>query len=236
MISVAPQPEPVDFDERVRQPGLSALAELVGEEPLRQRPGPRREPVAQRREDLRGTDFPEFWTRALPSLYELYGGYCAYLAVRIDEVTGARNVDHFVARTVDWRLAYEWSNYRLSAQRMNGRKGVHGDVIDPFLLQPGTFRLEVVTGRIYATPDLSEPDRENACRTIKRLGLDDYDCRKMRQLHYQYYCQYDWSEDFFQQHSPFVWAEAARQGLLRREPILRQAQAAETQVDGDRGR
>jgi hypothetical protein len=41
MIPVEPAPEPPDFDKKVRQPGLSAIAEMVGEPPTIQRRGPR---------------------------------------------------------------------------------------------------------------------------------------------------------------------------------------------------
>ena len=48
MIRVDLAPEPPDFDRRVRQPGLHALAEMVGEvAPVRT--GPKREKIAERR-------------------------------------------------------------------------------------------------------------------------------------------------------------------------------------------
>jgi hypothetical protein len=40
MIPVEPAPEPADFDSKVRQPGLSAIAELVGEPLTIKRRGP----------------------------------------------------------------------------------------------------------------------------------------------------------------------------------------------------
>lgn len=41
MIPVEPKPEPLEFDACVRKPGLSAIAELVGEPPTLKRPGPK---------------------------------------------------------------------------------------------------------------------------------------------------------------------------------------------------
>src|SRR5690349_9749763 len=46
VIPVTGAAEPPTFDAVVRQPGLSAIAELVGESPLLKRRGPRRKPVA----------------------------------------------------------------------------------------------------------------------------------------------------------------------------------------------
>lgn len=53
MIRIAPAPEPADFEKKVRRPGLSAIAELVGEKPQWTRGGPRREKVAECREEFR---------------------------------------------------------------------------------------------------------------------------------------------------------------------------------------
>ena len=56
MMHVDEQPEPTppafDFDGQVRQPGLSALAELIGKPPTIVRPGPRIKKRADRLEDL----------------------------------------------------------------------------------------------------------------------------------------------------------------------------------------
>ena len=48
MIRVEPAPEPPEFDRKVRQPGLSAIAEMVGEPQLSRRRGRRRTQIAQR--------------------------------------------------------------------------------------------------------------------------------------------------------------------------------------------
>ena len=49
MIRVTPAPEPPEFDRLVRKPGLSAIAELVGEPQSTPRPGRRIKKVAERR-------------------------------------------------------------------------------------------------------------------------------------------------------------------------------------------
>jgi hypothetical protein len=64
VIAVTRAAEPPAFDALVRQPGLSALAEMVGEPPLVKRPGTKRAPRATRREDLDPEHFPPFWREA----------------------------------------------------------------------------------------------------------------------------------------------------------------------------
>ena len=65
MIRVEAAPAPADFDARVRQPGLDAIAELVGEAPSRRRPGPKRKQVANRREEVPAEAFPPLWRNVL---------------------------------------------------------------------------------------------------------------------------------------------------------------------------
>ena len=58
MIPVKPQPEPDDFDEKVRQPGLAFLSQV---------PNPKTE-------DWKNYDY---WRRSLPDLYTSYNKICA---------------------------------------------------------------------------------------------------------------------------------------------------------------
>ncbi|SUS06973.1 conserved hypothetical protein [uncultured Defluviicoccus sp.] len=124
------------------------------------------------------------------------------------------SVDHYVpiSRRVD--LAYEWSNYRLACLTMNARKRDFESVLDPFSLPPETFHLELVTGRIYPNPALSGPDAKEAQDTIDRLKLDNSGNRELRARRYQDYCESNLPEDYLRRHSPFIWFEAGRQGLL----------------------
>jgi 5-methylcytosine-specific restriction endonuclease McrA len=129
MIRVHLAPEPSTFDAEVRQPGLNALAELVGE-PSRVRTGPKRPKIADRREDIRSKDFPTYWREALPDLLTAYHRICAYTALYIHRITGAQSVDHMAAKSSHWRDVYEWNNYRLACARVNSRKGVKSP-LDP---------------------------------------------------------------------------------------------------------
>ena len=200
MIPVTPQPEPVPkFDQQVRQPGKQWITKenLDPDNPLPP-----------------GRELQPYWRACLDDLHTAYEGVCAYLCVFIERVAGGVSADHFVPKSRQLRLAYEWSNYRLACLRMNARKRNFEDVLDPFSVPPDTFRLELVTGRIYVNPALSGKTRKAAEETLTRLGLDDPGCREMRTRYYQDYRQGDMSADFLRRHSPFVWLEACRQEVL----------------------
>ncbi|MCA9705348.1 MAG: hypothetical protein KDK70_05845 [Myxococcales bacterium] len=156
----------------------------------------------------------------MDELHESYGGICAYLCVYIERCTGGVSTDHFVAKSKTAGLAYEWSNYRLACATMNARKRDFEDVLDPFALEPDTFRLELVTGHIYPNPHLSSPALARAQQTIDRLDLDDDGCRELRSRKFRDYVRVRGSEanpmleQQFRRDTPFVWLEASRQGLL----------------------
>jgi len=87
-------PEPEGFDSKVRQPGLRAISEMVGEAPPSRR-RPRRTQIAQRREDIPPSAFPAFWTEAGDDMLAAYKRLCAYTSLYIHPATGAPTVDHF---------------------------------------------------------------------------------------------------------------------------------------------
>ena len=82
MIPVTPAREPPDFDRTVRQPGLRAVAELVGEAPQRSAGRPF-DQVADSRDMIPAASFPPYWREALDDLQDAYERVCAYLCVRI---------------------------------------------------------------------------------------------------------------------------------------------------------
>ena len=151
-----PAPEPADFDRAVRQPGLRAIAESVGETP-RRRVGRRFAQVVATRDQIPAGNFPSYWREARDDLQAAYGRVCAYLCVRIS--TDA-SVDHYVAKSRRWDLVYEWSNYRMACAAMNSYKGEAQDVIDPFQLRDGWFALELVEFQVVAGAGLADVDAE----------------------------------------------------------------------------
>ncbi len=194
MIRVGPQPEPTDFDVTVRQPGLRALEE--------------------NREKL-----PAHWRRCLDDLHAAYRGICAYACIYIDQATGARSVDHFVAKSSDRQLTYEWSNYRLACSLINSRKGTFDNVLDPFEIEDGWFELEFSALQIVPNSELDSGLQQRAQDTIDRLGLHTKECRDARAEYFNNYIQRHIDFYYLEQKSPFVAKEMRRQDLVRKEDL-----------------
>ncbi len=185
MIHVDLQPEPPHFDERVRQPGLRAIAE-------------RKDPL------------PPLWRAILPDLYERYRGICAYLCVLIPRGTGAPSVDHAAPKSKRRDLAFEWTNYRLVSLLMNARKHAFEDVLDPVEIPDGWFVLELSFLQVLPSPDLDDATRARVEATIDRLGLNDQECIGARALYYQPFVEGHLSLDQLAEWSPFVAREVLR--------------------------
>jgi hypothetical protein len=200
MIPVQEQPEPETFDAEVRKKGLNHL---------------RKKGYALDKALPAGAVIEPYWRgECLSHLHKTYGGICAYLCVFVERCTGGMSVDHFVAKSALAGLSYEWRNYRLASSTMNSRKREYNDVLDPFVLAPDLFRLQLSTGHIYPNPQLEAHPMRMVEETIERLGLDDGICRDMRTRWYQEYLEEALSSDYLRKKSPFVWCEAKRQGLL----------------------
>lgn len=199
MIPVTAQPEPANFDGEVRRKGLAHLANKGYA--LNQSLPPKAEIIP-------------YWRSCLTELHRSYSGICAYLGIHFERVMGGGSVDHFIAKSSQASLAYEWSNYRLACTTMNSRKGAFEDVLDPFALAPDLFRLQLSTGHIYPNPELAPQAMRVIEDTIARLGLDDAQCRDLRATWYQEYLEHDLPAEYLKKKSPFVWYEANRQGLL----------------------
>lgn len=183
------------FDASVRQPGLAWL----------------------RNQGLRPKNWDrgsEIWRRCLDDLHREYAGICAYLGIYIEPVTGARSVDHFVPKSIDPNLVFEWSNYRLACMTMNSRKKDRAVPLDPFRLSRQTFHLELVTGRIFPNPGRSAALQKKAQTMIVMLGLDDSECRNLRATWWNRYLIGRIDAMFLRESAPFVHAEALRQGML----------------------
>lgn len=187
MIHVEPQPEPPDFDEHVRRPGLQALAE--GRQ-------------------------PDHWRRCLDDLCRAYGRVCAYLCLWIDHGTGARSVDHFLPKSRRPDLTYEWTNYRLACVTMNSRKGEAEDVLDPFEVQDGWFVLEFTFLQVMPSPDLDAPTKARVLATIARLRLNDHECRAARAAYYDRFREGEMTAARLDRCAPLVARELRRQGRV----------------------
>lgn len=199
MIRVDAQPEPGSFNNDVRQKGMEHLKKkkIALDQPL----------------PMNANIYP-YWRACLDDLHRSYRGTCAYLGIHFERVTGGASVDHFIAKSKRADLAYEWANYRLACSTMNSRKREYEDVLDPFTIENGWFHLELVSGMIYPNPKIAPQQQAEVQATIDRLGLDDGGNRELRARHYQDYIDRAYTAEFMERYSPFVWAEARRQGLL----------------------
>ena len=198
MIPVRLQPEPADFDQRVRQPGRDWLTSHG---------------IALDEAPPKASDLPNYWTRSNKQLWLAYSGVCAYLAIFFEWVTGASSTDHFIAKSKHAGDAYEWNNYRLSCLGPNRNKGKFEDVLDPIGIQSDTFELNLTTGEIRPNPSLDATQKSAARKTIKRLKLDSPEHNLMRAEHFSRYLRAK-DEETLKELSPFVWYEAQRQQLL----------------------
>lgn len=199
MIPVQAQPEPADFDTKVRARGARSLR-AKDIDPALPLPADKK--------------LSTFWRDCLDDLYREYNQTCAYLAVHIERAVGGVTADHFVAKSQLPGQAYEWSNFRLASAIVNARKCDFDDVLDPFVLAADWFRLELVTGHIYPNPGIDRADQVRVHQTITRVDLDNERNREMRARHFQEYCQGDYTADFLRRRSPLVYLEAQRQGVL----------------------
>ena len=150
MIPVLQQPEPAGFDARVRQPGLQYLNTAASSA----KPSSR---------------LPTFWQSINNELHGAYGGICAYTCMYL---VGTGSVDHFLPKKTNPRLAYEWSNYRLSSGRANSRKGNHTGILDPFHIRSQWFELTFPACLVVPGGNLPQSRLPEATRTIDLLKLN----------------------------------------------------------------
>jgi uncharacterized protein (TIGR02646 family) len=199
MIPVRLEPEPADFDRKVRQPGHCWL---------------RNHQIALNGPPPKATDLPPKWRKSLKQLWAAYSGICAYLSIYLAWDENKSSVDHFTPKSKHAGKAYEWGNYRLSEREINSRKADAEDLCDPVDLKPDTFFLSLDTGKIFPNQALSEDDQAVALRTIKLLGLDRPENNRMRHERFFSYIKKEVDAEHLKRESPFVWHEAQRQGLL----------------------
>ena len=192
MIPVQPQPEPPDFDTKVRQKGLAFLQKSTP-------------PVSWSNGD--------YWTNALPDLYQSYQGVCAYCCEWIPRTVGAASVEHFVPKANSPHLAYEWDNYRLVSSRFNGRKSDYQDVLDPFLLDGPWFILKFPALMVVANPNISPDKQEGVAATVARLKLNDEICIESRRRWIRNFIKNEITYPHLKRHAPFLASELERQGL-----------------------
>jgi hypothetical protein len=206
VIPVQEKRAPKRFNEKVYRPGRKWLKDNGH---------PLRGPIPKNANGKNAFELPTYWRACLDELYRRYDGVCAYTSIYIDRVTGARSSDHFIAKSTALEHAYRWRNLRLASGKINGRKGIFDDILDPFEIRQETFLLDLGTGEIFPNPGLLAADRAKAQTTIDRLLLDDPDCRQRRREFFDYYRTGEISDAHLRKMCPFVWYEVHRQRMGR---------------------
>lgn len=224
MIRVVPAKEPPSFNVHVRQRGNDAIARLLGKT-VKGTGGRKPKSTYARAEDIPSEKFPALWAQprkadgesTLDDMMALYGQQCAYLAMHIERATGSPTIDHFIAKSTNWQLVYEWSNYRLSAACVNAAKGVL-EVVDPFDVRAGWFELNFATFHVqrgHNAPTLQHTKIDN---TLRLLNLRD--CRQHREEYVNLYRLGPRNKGidlaYLEYRAPFLASELRRQGELVR--------------------
>lgn len=220
MIPVELAPEPKAFDREIRQPGLSAIDELVGRAPRIKRPGPRRAKVADTETSIPADKFPPFWRNALDEMMGAYDHRCAYLAMFIEE-TGGPTVDHVIPKSVAWDRVYEWSNYRLCAGVVNSKKGELLGLVDPVGAKVGWFALDLASYRVVRGGSAPQAQRERIDATLPLLNVRD--CCAQRKRYVEEYRRGPGAKGidltYLEHRAPFIAVELRRQGQLMRGDV-----------------
>lgn len=215
MIPVSCAPEPRSFDATVRQPGLSAIDELVGRSPRLKRRGPKRKKIASRESDIPAAAFPPFWRLALDEMLDAYERRCAFLALYLEHATGSASVDHMLPKSRVWQKVYEWDNYRLCAALINSRKNDLVGVVDPFACGDGWFALELVGFQVIRGEKAPASRAKEIDATLPLLNVEE--CCKQRGTYVTEYEAGHVDLDYVTRRAPFVASELRRQQRVRPE-------------------
>jgi hypothetical protein len=198
VIHVEQQPEPNDFNQKVRVPGCNFLENT---------------PKSQGRNAWKNH---EYWQESLTDLYKAYHHICSYTAAWIPYPEGSRTVDHFIPKSVEPEKAYEWSNFRLSCARANTWKGVHQDILDPFQIGHDWFIIDFPLLEVKPNLNLDSETQKAVTITIEKLRLNSFECKKARENWFNEYCNCNCNFDFLQRHAPFIAHELDRQNLVQK--------------------
>jgi hypothetical protein len=151
VISFTLSPEPQEFDEKVRQPGIASR--------IRSSPG----------------RFTDHWKECKGELADAFRNLCAYSAMY--EPVGT--VDHYLSTNTHPELTYEWSNYRYASAWINSSKQ-NDRVLDPFHVEDGWFEILLPSLQLVLTNSVPAEQQALAEYTLIRLHLRD-DERVVRQ-------------------------------------------------------
>ena len=217
MIRIVTAPEPREFNELVREPGKRAILEMTGQ-PAPLRRGRKRKITATSVNNIKPSHLPDYWTKILPQLAQMYGSVCVYYGIKLRDAISTGTVDHFLPKSTHGDQAYEWSNYRFASLKANIRKGDTQGIIDPFEITGDWFQIELAGFQVIASKDPEIAQDANLYNrinfTIDLLQLNEQSQINMRSELYTLYKNKDISEAVLKQWYPVFAYELMRQGLL----------------------
>jgi hypothetical protein len=162
----------------------------------------------------------DYWKKVHGNLYSLYHGICAYCAQWTPRLASPRfnytSIDHFIPKSCEPWLAYEWSNLRLCRARLNLKKGDSLDVVDPLFVADGWFIIDFLTYLIKSNPSAPVWVRWRVERTITRLDLNSNDYVDERINIIRLYVLGRINLSQLHEKYPFIAAEVIRQDFDRR--------------------
>jgi len=184
-----PDNEPELFLKNCREPGAAWLVAHPDKDPHEQ---------------------SDWWSNFKPDVARLFGYRCGWQATSID-LDGI--VEHWLAcgnrrgvASPNRHLAFEWTNYRYCAGKVNSRKGTLDDqILDPCDVQEGWFEVLLPSFRLVTTKKIPEQLRDKANFTLEQLQLDLFESRWTR---WRWYLRY-WNNgtpdlDGLRQDAPLV--------------------------------
>ena len=202
MIPVIPQPEPLNFDEMVRQRGQKFLRKFTTTQPT----------TGQWKENA-------YWNKLQAEFYKAYKGICAYSAHWIPRSDNP-NIDHYIPKVIRPDLAYEWNNYRLACPLVNGCKGNSENILDPFTIQKDWFTLDFPALLVKPNTTLDKRDYDKVKNTIDRLKLNDDKFIDVRSNWLMGYCLGEASFYCLKNGAPFIAYELERQNIVTKIKII----------------
>jgi hypothetical protein len=192
MMHIDPQPEPSHFYHKVQKKGENFLA---------------KNPQAC------GKTLKPYWRSIIPDLHEAYSGICAFTCHYIPLDVGWSTVEHFKPKELYPQHAYYWDNFRLVCGTLNGRKGIHEDILDPFTLPDGWFTLHFPSLQLVPGKTIASKHAEKVRTTIARLQLNNQKCIRARQDKLKPYVLGKYTFDHLHDMAPFLARELKRQEL-----------------------
>ena len=194
MIHIDRKPEPEDFDSRVRQPGNDFLETC---------PNPKSKDWSKH----------SYWNRINTELYESYGGICAYSGQWFSRTQSQISVDHFNPKSRYPETAYEWDNYRLTTQIMNGYKG-DKIVLDPFEIENGDITIDFPSCLVKPRINMTPAEKSKVKTTVQILHLNKEEQVEQRCGVILEYVSGNINIDYLKRYYPFIAEELGRQNLF----------------------